>query len=281
MNDEELKLLHNKILEIAEYFDKFCKENSITYYLMGGTALGAMRHQGFIPWDDDYDVFMDYENYTNFLNIVDEKIDKEHFYFQKEDTQEWPMYFSKIRMNGTTFIEKDIKDRKMHHGIYIDIMCLNNTSNNTFLRYTQYFFARVLNTRVLAEKGYITNSNFKKIAMNLSKIFVNKFIKEILLRYIRRLNTEESDLVGHFFGRAPFTKTSFSKKYLGQQRYVKFESLNLPVCENVEEYLKIRYGKNYMQLPSEEVKLQYPSHAYIVDTKKSYTQYQNYKAENV
>jgi len=281
MNDEELKLLHNKILEIAEYFDGLCNKNNITYYLMGGTALGAMRHQGFIPWDDDYDVFMDYENYTNFLNIVDEKIDKKYFYFQKEDTQEWPMYFSKIRMNGTTFIEKDIKDRKMHHGIYIDIMCLNNSSKNKFLRYTQYFFARVLNTRVLAEKGYITNSNFKKLAMNLSKIFVNNFIKKLLLKYIRRLNGEESDLIGHFFGRAPFSKTTFSKKYLGEQRYVKFESLNLPVCENVEEYLKIRYGKNYMQLPSEEVKLQYPSHAYIVDTKQPYTKYQNHKEENV
>jgi lipopolysaccharide cholinephosphotransferase len=104
MNDDELKLLHNKILEIAEYFDNFCKENEIIYYLMGGTALGAMRHQGFIPWDDDFDVFMDSENYNKFLNIVDKNLDKKKYYFQKEDTKEWAMYFSKIRMNGTTFI---------------------------------------------------------------------------------------------------------------------------------------------------------------------------------
>ena len=273
MNNEELKLLHNKILEIAEYFEEFCKENDIIYYLMGGTALGAMRHQGFIPWDDDFDVFMDYENYIKFLSIVDAQLDTKRFYFQKEDTEEWPMYFSKIRMNGTTFIEKDIKNRKMHHGIYIDIMCLNSASTNTFFRYTQYFFARVLNTRVLAEKGYITNSNFKKIAMFLSKIIIQKPIKKLLLKYIRRLNNQETNLIGHFFGRAPFTKTSFKTNYLGTQRYVKFESLMLPVCQNVEEYLKVRYGKNYMKLPSEETKLQYPTHGYIVDTKKSYKEY--------
>lgn len=273
MNDEELKLLHNKILEIANYFEEFCKENNITYYLMGGTALGAMRHQGFIPWDDDYDVFMDYKNYTNFLSIVNEKINKEDFYFQREDTQEWPMYFSKVRMNGTTFIEKDIKDRKMHHGIYIDIMCLNNTSRNRFLRYLQYFFARVLNTRVLAEKGYITDSKLKKTAMYFSKIIIKKPIEKLLLKYIRRLNDKDSEYIGHFFGRAPFAKTSFKTDYLGKPRYVKFESLMLPVCQNVEEYLKVRYGEDYMQLPSEEVKLQYPSHAYIVDTKKSYKEY--------
>ncbi len=280
MTDEELKLLHNKILEIAEYFDEFCRDNKIVYYLMGGTALGAMRHQGFIPWDDDYDVFMDYKNYTKFLNVVDKKLDKEKFYFQREDTKEWPMFFSKIRMNGTTFIEKDIKDREMHHGIYIDIMCLNNTSENKFLRYTQYFLARVLNTRVLAIKGYITNSFFKKSALFLSRFIINNFVKEQFLRYIRRINKKKTYLIGHFFGRAPFLKTSFKTEYLGEQRYVKFERLILPVCQNVEEYLKIRYGKSYMELPSEEVKLQYPSHAYVVDTKKSYKEYLK-KGENV
>lgn len=273
MNDKELKLLHNKILEIAEYFDQFCKENSITYYLMGGTALGAMRHQGFIPWDDDFDVFMDFENYNKFLDIVDKELDKDKYYFQKEDTQEWSMYFSKIRMNQTTFIEKDLIGKDMHHGIYIDIMCLNNTSPKKFIRYLQYFNARVLNTRALVSKGYITNSKVKKTVLFLSKYIINSFVQKILLKFIRSFNKSDTTLVGHFFGRAPFLKTSFDKSYLGTQRYVKFEHLSLPVPSNVEEYLKIRYGQKYMELPSEEVKMQYPSHAYIVDTKKSYDEY--------
>jgi lipopolysaccharide cholinephosphotransferase len=275
MNDDELKLLHNKILEIAEYFDSFCKENDIVYYLMGGTALGAIRHQGLIPWDDDFDIFMDYENYNKFLNIVDKNLDKKKYYFQKEDTKEWPMYFSKIRMNGTTFIEKDVKNRDMHHGIYIDIMCLNNTSSNKYIRYLQYFSARVLNTRALIEKGYITNSIFKKFVLKIAKIFINGFIKKILLYFVRIFNNEETKLVGHFFGRASFLKTSFPKDYLGKQRYIKFENLQLPVLSNIEEYLKIRYGDKYMELPSEEIKRQYPSHAYIVDTTKCYKKYMN------
>ena len=167
MNKKELKLLHNKIIEIAEYFDTFCNENNIRYYLMGGTALGAIRHKGFIPWDDDFDVFMDYDNYSRFLNIVDSKIDKKLFYFQKECTEEWPLYFSKLRMNNTTFIEKDVKNRIMHHGIYIDIMCLNSTPNNKISRYFQYCSARALNARALFEKGYITKSFIKKTGICL------------------------------------------------------------------------------------------------------------------
>jgi lipopolysaccharide cholinephosphotransferase len=275
MNDKELKLLHNKILEIASYLDSFCKENNITYYLMGGTALGAMRHKGFIPWDDDFDVFMDFENYNKFRKIAKDKLDTKKYYFQEEDTKEWPMYFSKIRINNTTFIEEDIKDNEMHHGIYIDIMCLNNTSSNKYIRYLQYFSARVLNTKALVEKGYITNSKIKKMALFLSKFLITKSIKKILLHFIRSFNQKETRLVGHFFGRAPFLKTSFLKAYLGEPRYVKFEDLILPVPSNVEEYLKVRYGDKYMELPSEETKMQYPSHAYIVDTMKCYKEYMN------
>jgi lipopolysaccharide cholinephosphotransferase len=273
MDSVELKKLHNKILEIADYFDSFCRENGIVYYLMGGTALGAMRHKGFIPWDDDFDVFMDSKNYNKLLEIVDEKLDKKRFYFQREDTQEWGLYFSKIRMNGTTFIEKDLKDIDMHHGIYIDIMCLNNTSQSTFIRYIQYFSARVLNTRVLATRGYETSSRVKKIFLQIAKYTITDSIKNILIKIVRGRNSRESSYIGHFFGRAPFKKTSFPSRYLGKPRYVEFEYLTLPVAKHVEEYLKVRYGDRYMELPSKEEKAKYPSHAYIVNVSKSYKEF--------
>jgi lipopolysaccharide cholinephosphotransferase len=273
MNEIELKKLHNKILEIAIYFDRFCKENGITYYLMGGTALGAIRHKGFIPWDDDFDVFMDSHNYAKLLNIVDEKLDKEKFYFQKEDTKEWGLYFSKLRMHGTTFIEKDLKDSEMHHGIYIDIMCLNNTSEFKPLRYMQYLSARILSANVLAIRGYHTEDKKKKVLLWIAKYGISTPVKAILLKIVRGLNTKNTKMVGHFFGRAPFLKTSFPKSFLGTPRYVTFETLQLPVPQEVEAYLTVRYGEHYMALPSEEEKAKYPSHAYIVDVSKSYKEF--------
>jgi lipopolysaccharide cholinephosphotransferase len=270
---EDMKVVQDKILEIALYLDEFCREHEITYYLMGGSALGAIRHQGFIPWDDDLDVFMTYDNYTKFIKKCEQHLDTERFYFQKEDTEEWPLFFSKLRMNNTTFIEEDTKDRNMHKGFYVDIMCLNNAHSNKFLRYIQYVSARLITARTLAVRGYITDSKVKKVMMFVARSFVRGYAMKILLGAVRGLNRTKTDYVGHFFGRAKFGNTSFPKEYLGKQRYVEFSNHFLPVPEKAEEYLTMRYGKNYMEMPDKRTRDQYPVHAFYVDTEKDYSFY--------
>ena len=270
----EMKEIHSKLLELMIVFDEFCIKNDITYYLMGGSALGAMRHQGFIPWDDDIDVFMTYENYERFKNICKEKLEKDKFYFQEGNTKELPSYFSKFRMNNTTFIEGENKDKTdMHQGFFIDIMCLYNASSNIVNRYIQYGAAAILKTRALADMGYQGKVWWKRVLLNISKVLVNKYTKVVLMKIVNRYKGKNTELVGHFFGRARFRKTSFPKTFLGTPRYVRFENVKLPVPERVEEYLTVRFGENHMEMPSEKTKGQYPSHAYIVDPYNNYTKY--------
>lgn len=269
----DIKSLQKKILEITIYLDDFCEKYNITYYLMGGSALGALRHKGFIPWDDDLDVFMTYDNYIKFIEKAKTHLDTEHFYLQEENTEEWPMFFTKLRMHGTTFIEKNTQKANMHQGVYIDIMCLNNVSENKFYRLLQFSAALLLTAQTIDKRGYESNKNVKKkMAMLFARFFVRGVIKKKLLAFVRSLNTKPTKLVGHFFGKAPFFKTSFPVSWLGKQRYVQFEDTKLPVPHEAEKYLTLRFG-DFMKMPDESTLKEYPVHALFVDLENDYRTY--------
>ena len=105
---KDLQLLrHQEVLfELLEAFDEVCKKHHIPYMLFAGTALGAVRHEGFIPWDDDLDVVMLRPDYERFLEIAPNELDPEKYFLQKEFKKEFPMFFSKLRKNNTTCLER-------------------------------------------------------------------------------------------------------------------------------------------------------------------------------
>lgn len=118
---EELRTIQTLELTILEKFITVCNEHSIDYFLVGGTALGAIRHGGFIPWDDDIDVGMTRANYEKFLRIAPQSLPS-NFYLQTPYTDKHSPYcYSKIRINGTKFVEYPNRNLKTHHGVYLDI----------------------------------------------------------------------------------------------------------------------------------------------------------------
>ncbi|MCB7524577.1 LicD family protein [Ruminococcus sp. TM463] len=131
--------IQDKILEIMVYVDSFCQKNRIEYCLMGGSALGSKRHGGFIPWDDDLDIFMTPDNYERFRALFKKNGDKDRFYLQEWGLTDEMITIAKVRMNGTSFIEDTVSDWDIHHGIYIDIFILHSCPDNTFLQLKQCF----------------------------------------------------------------------------------------------------------------------------------------------
>ncbi len=271
-----LKDVQSSILSVAKYLDSFCKENGIKYYLMGGSALGAMRHKGFIPWDDDLDVFMTVDNYERFLNIFPQKGDNKKYFLQHENTPEWPLFLSRICLNGTTIISDEFKfNMKQHHNVFVDIMCLYSAPDNELLRRLQYYAAQILRVSALEYANFPQEEKIKWLAMKASRLIVNRFTRPLLMRFIHSFEGEQTEQVGHFFGRARYPRTNFLRKYIGSEnpRYVPFEDTMLPVFENAEDYLVARFGKKWMEMPDQKTRDQYPVHANFVDLEKDYTEY--------
>ena len=257
----DIPKLHADILVIADSFHEFCCKNDIHYFLLGGTALGAARHQGFIPWDDDFDVCMDFNNYNKFIELWGSVELNKKFYLQLENTDEWPLYFSKLRLNNSKYLEKEDIGRVMHNGVYIDIMCLNKLGNQRFMRWFQFVCAKLLTAEALSRRGYEATSPLKMIIMFFARIIVKLIGRRALLKFVRSKNHDIScSLFGHFFGRAPYKKSIIQSDQIGYGQLVNFSGRQYFSFSNLSGYLKNRFGENFMDTPSEETKASFPSH---------------------
>ncbi|WP_018757166.1 LicD family protein [Paenibacillus terrigena] len=241
-----------RLLEIIDYIDGLCKKNEIQYYLIGGSALGAVRHHGFIPWDDDFDIAMTRENYFKFIKVCEVQLDKEKFYFQKERSGKWPLYFSKIKLNNTVFKEPDAVVGA-HHGIFIDVFCFENIADELIPSIWQYICSKLVIAKTLSERGYKSATSRKKMVLSVMKIFPKVLVDKFLLKQIRS-NSNETSRVGLLFGRVKYKTAIIPKEYLGSGRFIEFEGRMLPVPEKTHEYLSAYFG-DYMKLPPEDKRI--------------------------
>ena len=151
---------HQKLLlSMLKDFDAVCRKHNIQYMLFAGTALGAVRHRGFIPWDDDADVIMLRSEYERFFECAAKDFDTGKYFVQREFSPHWPMQFSKLRLNNTACIEKyHPKDPEIHQGVYIDIFPCDNLAYKKAVRKLQFSASKIVIAKALYARGYETDS---------------------------------------------------------------------------------------------------------------------------
>ncbi len=270
MRDYSIKQLQSKILEVMSYVDNLCRDNDIEYCIMGGTALGAVRHGGFIPWDDDLDIFMTSGNYEKFKSV---------FLAQKDsgfEIQEWrlgnsPLEYAKVRMNGTTFIEAGCKDnRNMHHGVFIDIMILHKCPPSRIKQHLLFLVSRYVTAQALAERNWVPKTRLQAIILRLVRLLPRHFLSRFCYKQIYRYDREDMQdyQYCYFLTKAGFDQAVFSREMFMEPVDIAFENTELLAPTDIHGYLKIRFG-NYMALPPEEAR-KAAKHAGIVDLEKDY-----------
>jgi lipopolysaccharide cholinephosphotransferase len=176
--DINIRAVQKVELEILLEFDGVCKENNIKYHLFAGTLLGAIRHNGFIPWDDDIDVCMLRGDFEKFLTIGQECLGKDYFLQTYETDKNYINQFAKIRKNNTIFLQRDVVGTDIHQGFYIDIFPFDNVEPHTFVGKIQRNILNILRYMTLCrlkEKVNKTKNSFDRYV----KLFVHYFIKII------------------------------------------------------------------------------------------------------
>ena len=272
MSNQTVRDVQNKILETMKYIDALCRRHDIEYYIMGGTALGAVRHGGFIPWDDDLDIFMTPANYEKFKAVF-EADKSDAFVLQEWRTTPDYLEYAKVRMNGTTFIEKQFIDRRdMHHGIFVDIMILHKVPNKKRVQKWVYYQSKFVTLYALSQRGWKPKTKGQALVLKGLKLLPCKWMAKVCYKSIYRYD-EMTDGFKYCYWITPakFAAGLFDPVFFAEPCDVPFEDTHLLGSKYIREYLTYRYG-DYMKLPSAEAQ-KAAVHAYIYDTEKDYTEY--------
>ena len=273
MNDKQsVRQVQEKILEVMKYIDKLCRENGIIYYIMGGTALGAVRHGGFIPWDDDLDIFMTPDQYMEFKRVF-EKDNTQLFVLQEWKTTPKYLEYAKVRMNGTTFIEEAFKDnRDIHQGIYVDIMILHKVPNHRFIQKVVYYESKFVTLYALSQRNWKPKTSGQRMALNLLKVLPCQLLDRVFYHRIYKYDCMSSGYkYCYWITPAKFKNGLFDAVFFSEPIDIPFENTNLLGSKYIKEYLEYRYG-DYMKLPSKEQQ-QAAVHAMIFDVNRDYKEY--------
>lgn len=256
-----LRKLQLTELEILKDFDKVCRKHNLRYYIVGGTLIGAVRHGGFIPWDDDIDVSMPRKDYNKLCAVAKEEFSDKYFLQTRKTEKSCYFYYAKLRKNGTYFGEDKFEHMPMHKGIFIDIFPLDNIPKCKLLQ-KLYFRTFGLLTGFICSKEKTTEYLYKNMSLpfivfsRVVQCITPKFIFKGLRNLVGKLsNTFSSNTyLASISGFHGYPVEIAPEKWWGEGCDIEFEGLNVRAPSDYKSLLTHMFG-NYMELPPEEERI--------------------------
>lgn len=246
--------IQEKLLPLLQAFDKVCEEHNLNYYLWAGTQLGAIRHKGFIPWDDDVDVAMNRNDYNTLLKHAHEWLPEPYNLANENNRENYPHYFTRIDDSSTTLVIR--KHLKYVEGIHIDVFPLDNVPDNPikrklhFMRLNYYYKLLYYSIRDTKKRNSTLKNSFYSF---MQKFLDRKKILSQIHSHITKYNGQNTKHCSDSF----YSSSKFvAHEVIGTPIRYEFEGLQLCGVENADRYLSEKYG-DYMTLPPESQRRQH------------------------
>lgn len=241
INKEILKKAQKIMLEELVEIDRICKKYEISYWIDGGTLLGAKRHRGFIPWDDDVDICMLGSDYKKLKKIIKNELSEQFFFQNKETDKNYLVPWSKIRHRNSLFIEKSHGENKLfHQGINMDIFIMDSYNSLKIMK----VFRSLYKIEGLNDK----NGNYLVIKKIILKLKLNKLVLKTLKFMLSLIKRKENNLIGYRYN---FLQV-YDYKDIFPLSEIEFEGYKFSCPNNIDAVLKELYGDTYMELPPEK-----------------------------
>lgn len=271
--DIDFEKLKKKELEILQNFISACEKMNLTYFIGFGTLLGAVRHGGFIPWDDDIDVYMPREAYDEFVKNGHKFLPENYFVQTIESEPLYALNFAKLRDSNTTLVERHVIDIDINHGVFIDIFPLDGYIKGK----NKLLDLRAKDVPVFQEEDKNAISNAingfnKKFLYKIGETLPNKLKTDLSKRAVPKDNPKYEDCEYVACLVDSFSIIPMKKEIFGKGVLIEFEGIKVNAPENCDEYLKKIYG-DYMKLPPKEQRENHHNF-HICDVDKSFREYQ-------
>jgi len=254
--DDRLRRLQLCELEILKEFARVCGKHGLHYFLAGGTLLGAVRHQGFIPWDDDIDVAMPRKDYERFARLAPQELVPQFFYQSPDTDPHYFLTYNKIRKNGTAVYEERFKAAKFHEGVFIDIFPLDFCPKPGPVCHLLFNTLAVMNYRGQVDSGEVC-APYEEWSGKLGYAFLRLFSPRGLVKLRRRLlrlsaRLSKRDWLASYAGAYGYRKEVFPWSWFQQTASISFEDAEYLAPEEYSCVLAQMFGEDYWKLPRGE-----------------------------
>ena len=257
MDKEILRRLQLTQLDIAKEIKRVCEKNDIKYWLESGTLLGAVRHKGFIPWDDDLDIAMRRDDYERFKKIAPRDLSSEYFFQSWETDENFGLPFAKVRKRKTIYKEIKAKNSKANNGIFVDIFPYDNYGDDYLHQGLPIKLLKVLiqDKSKLQVWNEVDGINYIKLLQHIPFVIISKLIdrNKMILEHDLLATKYNEKQCEYCFGQglSRYGEWTIPTSYLDEMIDMDFEDTTFKVPKEYDAYLTIAYG-DYMKLPPED-----------------------------